>query len=252
MPFVENKGVKIHYKTEGKGPALVLIHGGVSSLEDWIDLDYVEQFKENYQLVLVDLRGHGKSDYPTDPEAYTYNLFIEDILGVLDELGISKFHVAGFSFGGWFVYGLVERAQDRILSMIILDGIPEVNDGENIKHLLANDEMFTGFANMFPQSIRERFLGVDKEKYLLLADFATREAPSIIDLIKNLVTRVQIPCLVIASESEEKSDEVDLLQFTADSIPGSVFIMKMGLSHPEIFIRFDEIIPHIKEFLDGL
>jgi len=252
MPFIENNGVKIHYKVEGNGPALVLIHGGLSSLEDWYDLSYVEQMKADHKLILVDLRGHGMSDHPQKPEAYTYDLFIEDIIGVVDEVGINKFHVAGFSFGGWFVYGLVEKVPDRILSMIVMDGVPEIHDGEILKQMLSNDEMFTGFVSIFPKSIQERLLAADKEKYLLVTDFATREAQSIIDMIKTLVTLVQIPCLVVASEAEEESDEVDLLKFTTDSIPNAVYITKTGLSHPEIFLRSDEVIPDLKEFIAGL
>ena len=139
-----------------------------------------------------------------------------------------------------------------MLSMISLDGYPEVNDGEGLKQLLSNDEMFTGFSSIFPEAIRERLMAIDREKYLLITDFATREAPSIIDMIKALVKRVQIPFLAIASQSEEESGDIDLLKFTADSIPDAVYIRKTGLSHPEIFLRTDDVLPHIKEFLDGL
>jgi hypothetical protein len=95
-------------------------------------------------------------------------------------------------------------------------------------------------------------LKVDRGSYLPITEFATREAPSIIERIENLVQSVQVPCLVITSEYEGESDEFNLLKLTADSIPESVFVTKSGFSHPEILIRSDEIIPHIREFLAGL
>jgi pimeloyl-ACP methyl ester carboxylesterase len=248
MPFIENEGVKIHYKVEGNGPALILIHGGVSSLDDWYDMEYVAKFKDDYQLILVDLRGHGQSD----AGSYTFDLFTGDILKVLDEVGVDKFHIAGFSFGGWFVYGVAEKVPDRILSMIVLDGVPGVNDGEGLRQLLADDKMFAGLASIFPDSIRERLLKVDRAKYMPITDFATREAPSVIKSIKKFVKTVKFPCLVITSEYEEGSEDFELLKLTADSIPGSTLITKAGFSHPEILIRSDEIIAHVKEFLDGL
>jgi len=247
MPFIENNGVKIHYKVEGNGPALVLIHGGVSSLEDWYDADYVSQFSDDFQLLLVDLRGHGQSDAGT----YSYDLFVDDILRVLDELEVDMFHVAGFSFGGWFVYGVAERVPDRILSMIVLDGVPGVNDGEGLRQLLADDTMFAGFASIFPEPLRNRLLKVDRAKYLPITDFATREVPSIITRIKRLVKTIEVPCLVITSEYEEGSEEFELLKLTADSIPGAILVTKTDFNHPEILIRSDEIIPHVKEFLAG-
>ncbi|MFX1300155.1 MAG: alpha/beta fold hydrolase [Promethearchaeota archaeon] len=252
MPFIENRGVKIHYKVEGSGPALVLIHGGLSSLEDWYDVDYVTQLKDDFKLILVDLRGHGSSEQLDEPTMYSYDLMVEDIVKILDELDIDKVHVAGFSFGGWFVYGLVEAIPERILSMIILDGVPGLNDEENLRFLLNNDEAFSGLAGFFPPPIRERLLKVDKKKYLLMVSSLGSEISNILERINNLIQQVNIPSLVITSEYEGDSEDFELLKKTANSIAGSVLITKEGFSHQDILIRSDEIIPHIKEFLKDL
>jgi pimeloyl-ACP methyl ester carboxylesterase len=61
MPFVTNQGVRIHYDTIGNGPALVMHHGTFGSGTDFIDLGYVEAFKADHQVVLLDSRGHGLS-----------------------------------------------------------------------------------------------------------------------------------------------------------------------------------------------
>lgn len=45
MPYVSNKGVRIHYEVEGEGPPLVLQHGSAGSLEDWHEFGYVEALK---------------------------------------------------------------------------------------------------------------------------------------------------------------------------------------------------------------
>jgi pimeloyl-ACP methyl ester carboxylesterase len=252
MPFIENRGVKIHYKAEGRGPALVMIHGGLSSLEDWYDLDYVTQLRDDYKLILVDLRGHGSSEQPEESGMYSYDLMVEDIVKVLDELDINKAHVAGFSSGCWFVYGLAEAIPERLLSMIILDGVPNSNDGETMRYLLRNEEAYSGLAGCFPPPIRERLLKVDKEKYLIIIGFIASELPKIIERINNLIQHVKIPCLVITSEYEGESEDFELLKKTAESISGSVLITKEGFTHQDILIRSEEIIPHIKEFLNDL
>ncbi len=47
MPFVDNKGVRIHYKVEGKGPFIVLLHGFNENMDEWYQLSYVESLKQN-------------------------------------------------------------------------------------------------------------------------------------------------------------------------------------------------------------
>ncbi|UCE38755.1 MAG: alpha/beta fold hydrolase, partial [Thermoplasmata archaeon] len=119
MPYVENNGVRIYYEIEGKGPPLVLQHGWSNSLEYWRDFGYIEPLKEDYRLILIDARGHGKSDIPDDPEAYEMDLMAEDVITVLDHLNIGKAHFLGYSSGGWIAFHLAKIAPERFTSFII-------------------------------------------------------------------------------------------------------------------------------------
>ena len=69
MLYAHNQGVRIHFTVEGEGPPLVLQHGFASSLQTWYITGYVEALQSDYQLILVDARGHGGSDKPHDPAA---------------------------------------------------------------------------------------------------------------------------------------------------------------------------------------
>src|SRR5262245_12825985 len=71
MPYAENRGLRIHYEVEGQGPTLVLQHGFTHSVRRWYLHGYVEALRTDYELVLIDARGHGLSDKPHDPTAYT-------------------------------------------------------------------------------------------------------------------------------------------------------------------------------------
>ena len=93
MPFANNNGINIHYKVEGQGPPLVLLHGGLTKIQGFYEFGYVEALKESCQLILIDLRGHGKSDKLHSPDQYSYSLFIDDIICVLDGLEIESFHL---------------------------------------------------------------------------------------------------------------------------------------------------------------
>ena len=62
--YADNNGVRIYYEVEGEGPPLVLVPWATGSTEDWRMFGYVNALKDDYQLILVDMRGHGQSDKP--------------------------------------------------------------------------------------------------------------------------------------------------------------------------------------------
>ena len=71
MPYLTNNAVAIHYRVEGEGSPLILQHGFTDSSESWYELGYVAALKSKFRLILPDTRGHGQSDKPHDPRAYT-------------------------------------------------------------------------------------------------------------------------------------------------------------------------------------
>jgi pimeloyl-ACP methyl ester carboxylesterase len=73
--FFDSDGVKIHYVVEGKGEPLLLIHGFAGSTQDM--LDPIKDLSNNFQVIAVDVRGHGKSEKPHNRNAYGVNLIGE-------------------------------------------------------------------------------------------------------------------------------------------------------------------------------
>ena len=119
MPRVVNKGISIHYRVEGSGPPLVLVHGITDSSETWYERGYVAALKPNYRLVVIDARGHGQSDKPHDPPSYAPEKLASDIVAVLDDLGITTAAYWGYSRGGWTGFALARQALDRVACFVI-------------------------------------------------------------------------------------------------------------------------------------
>ena len=124
MPYADNEGIRIHYKTEGEGSPLVLQHWSLATMENWYDYGYVSALKNDYRLILLDARGHGGSDKPHTPDAYELEKRVEDIVAVLDDLGIAKAHYFGYSMGGWIGFGVARYAPERFRSLIIGGAAP--------------------------------------------------------------------------------------------------------------------------------
>lgn len=96
MPYLKTNGAKIHYWQVGEGPDLVLLHGLTGNLAIWY-FTILPIFREQYRITVYDLRGHGKSSMPST--GYTTRHMAEDLLGVMDHLGIEQATVAGHSLG---------------------------------------------------------------------------------------------------------------------------------------------------------
>jgi pimeloyl-ACP methyl ester carboxylesterase len=119
MSYVNNQGVRIHYETIGQGPPLVMQYGQYFPLEVWHEYHYVDRLRDDFQLILVDARGHGDSAKIYEPEAYQTERMASDILAVLDDLGLEKAHYMGYSSGGYTGFVLAKHAQQRLLSLIL-------------------------------------------------------------------------------------------------------------------------------------
>jgi len=119
MPYFDNEGVKIHYEIEGEGPDLFMIHGFASSMQgNWYATKWVKELSDTNRLILVDCRGHGKSDKPTDPSQYGRKM-LEDIEKLQDHLSIEKANFMGYSMGAGITMNLLLSRPERMKSAIL-------------------------------------------------------------------------------------------------------------------------------------
>jgi pimeloyl-ACP methyl ester carboxylesterase len=114
MPTTRRSGLAIHYELDGSGPPLVLLHGGFSSSAFWRIDGYLDGLRDDHELVLIDIRGHGQSDKPHEPEAYWSSLLAADVLAVLDEIGLASATLCGFSLGANIALRVAACYPDRV------------------------------------------------------------------------------------------------------------------------------------------
>lgn len=100
MPKVSNHGVEISYEVSGQGRPLVLLHGWSNDRSWWTESGYPDDLERDYQVINVDLRGHGNSDKPHEPSAYRAEVVIGDVLAVVDAEGIDRFAIWGLVIRG--------------------------------------------------------------------------------------------------------------------------------------------------------
>lgn len=112
----ESNGVRIRYVDEGSGEPVLLIHGYTASIEtNWIAPGVFANLVKDHRVIAFDLRGHGKSDKPHDPEAYGGEI-ARDAIRLLDHLHIQRAHIVGYSFGAAITLKLLTTNPDRFLT----------------------------------------------------------------------------------------------------------------------------------------
>ena len=115
----DSKGVKIHYIVEGKGEPVVLIHGLHASAQlNWQLPGISAALAQEFQVIALDCRGHGQSGKPAADDQYG-EVMAEDIVRLLDHLGIRQAHVVGYSMGGMIALKLVTLHPDRVRSAVL-------------------------------------------------------------------------------------------------------------------------------------
>jgi pimeloyl-ACP methyl ester carboxylesterase len=125
----DSDGVKLSYFVQGKGEPVVLIHGWLSDGGiNWALPGTSGLLAKDYQVIALDVRGHGRSDKPTKEEAYGPEL-VEDVVRLLDHLKIKKAHIVGYSMGGIIAANFIAKHPDRALSAT-LGGMGWLKDGD--------------------------------------------------------------------------------------------------------------------------
>lgn len=115
-------GTHIAYDVTGKGSAIVLLHGGWHTRQNWHDAGYVRRLKHNFKVIAIDIRGNGESDKPIDPIYYKTEKMCQDILAVADACNAERFSIWGFSYGGNI--GRYVAAQSDRVEKLVMIGIP--------------------------------------------------------------------------------------------------------------------------------
>ena len=112
------------YLNEDTDQWITLIHGAGGSSTIWFK--QLRSFKGEFNVLVVDLRGHGKSKFSFQRN-YNFDLVTQDIIEVLDQLKIEKSHFVGISLGTILIRNIAEQYPDRIQSMILAGAVMKLN-----------------------------------------------------------------------------------------------------------------------------
>ena len=141
MPYFGNEGIKLYYEVEGEGPPVLMLHGLTGSIEEsWRQTNWVENLKDRYRLILLDCRGHGKSDKPRGSSYYGQKM-VEDVVKLLEHLSIDKANIFGYSMGANITFQLLMTKPEIIICAILGGFVLTLNEKEISKDIERTKQM---------------------------------------------------------------------------------------------------------------
>jgi len=257
MPTAHNPtdGVPISYETRGDGHPLLLIHGTALTRAIWRSTGYVRALQDEFATILVDLRGHGRSGKPHDPEAYAMDHVVDDLVAVLDDLALGPVQVFGYSFGARAALALAIEEPHRVTSMVLGGGSHRRRDAVYDKLFfpgcveVLEAEGWDGFLARWeeraPLGSATKAVFRANDPAAIVAYFRETEAmPSIDD---DVLRGLDVPALLFAGSK----DRVRLAdsRAAADLIDGAQFHVVEGGDHGTTLAMRDEVLEFVGPFL---
>ncbi len=253
MPYATHDGTRIHYEIEGAGEPLVLYHGLTGSGERWRDTGYTA-LGDSYRLIMIDARGHGRSDKPHEPAAFGRRKQAADVVAVLDDLGIATTRFWGHSMGGDVALTLGRHDRDRVSALIVTGYSPFAAEGAEAAEMAAwatdLEDGIAGFVagyerrhGILPDDARARWLANDGAA--LAACVANMIAESDGSQVADLPA-IDTPTMLLVGTEEPFAAQA---REAARLLPCGTFVPLDGLDHVQTFFRSDLLLPHVRRFL---
>jgi pimeloyl-ACP methyl ester carboxylesterase len=246
--YVDVNGVHMYYETYGDGTPLVLLHGGMLS----IDLNFdglIPTLARKHRVIGVEMQGHGRTA-DTDREI-TPAALASDMVGLLDHLGLDRTHVLGHSMGGAVTMELAISHPDRVRSVVPIsvsvrpDGIHEdLSDPSTFatSPIMPTPEDFAAFRAEYER------LSPHPEHF---DEFLARLSASNADLkgwSDDQLAGIAAPVLLVIGDRDFTTNEHAALM--QKLIPGSQLAILPNTTHMQVTRRASLLLPMLDDFLD--
>jgi pimeloyl-ACP methyl ester carboxylesterase len=261
MPYAtSDDGVQLYYEEAGAGTPVVFVHEFAGDHRSWEP--QLRHFARRYRCIVYSARGFPPSEVPTNPASYGQYRAVDDLVAVLDAVGVEKAHVVGNSMGAFCALHLGLRYPRRALSLVVAGcgygAHPDASErfrGESEKVATAFEaEGAAGMARWYGVGpARVQFQMKDPrghaEHCAVLAEHdplgaaltmrgVQKVRPSLYDLREQLAA-LEVPTLIVAGDEDDGVLETDLMLKRTIPVAGLAVLPKSGhvtnLEEPELF-----------------
>ena len=214
-------GVRLAYEIVGEGAeTILLVHGFASSrAQNWRDTSwYATLTKAGYRVIAMDCRGHGESDKPHTPQGYRHDEMAGDLIAVLDDAGVPRAYVMGYSMGGFIAIHLLIGHPERV-SKLIVGGVGEayLDPPEALRDRVADPGVRAQIVEALRAEDPARIENAVARRFRAFADqpgkdrlalAACMSAPTV-NLPREVLASARNPVLVVCGEKDDLTGAPD-------------------------------------------
>jgi pimeloyl-ACP methyl ester carboxylesterase len=264
--FVVIDGIRFHYRDEGRGPVVVLLHANFSNLIDWDP--WVEALKDRYRVVRFDMTSHGLTG-PDPTGNYTQERTLALAEKFIDALSLQRFTIGGTSMGGTMAIHYTAAHPDRVAGLILLspgslEGREQKRRGNVPKaayvlkyimpRALPEFMLRSGFGDpaRLPDALVDRWYDMWRragQREAQLDRLSQYEAGD----IEGIVGRVRVPVLLLWGEanSTAKFEQAAEFRHLLENATSLDFISYPGVGHMAVEEAGTEIARDVRAWLDA-
>lgn len=258
-------GVRLHYEEVGEGRPLVFVHEFAGDLRSWEP--QIRYFSRYYRCIAYNARGYPPSDVPEDDVRYSVERAADDIVAVLDHLGLDRAHIVGLSMGGFATLHLGMRHPERARSLTICacgygadtdKRVQFQKESEALAVRFERDGSGPATAHYAQGPTRIQLQIKDPRGWREFADRLAEHSPkgsantlrgvqvrraSLYDLVDRMA-KIAAPTLIVAGDEDEPCIQPGILMKRVIAASGLVILPKTGhlvnLEDPALFNRLLE------------
>ena len=262
----KHKKEEIYFRKNNSinGETIIFVHGLSGSSSAW--MPYEKKLNKMYNIISLDLRGHGKSFRPKKLKDYSIRLFSNDIYNLAKKEKLSKFILVSHSFGNLITLDFAKKHQKMLKALILIspDAAPKkIRSAFTLYPLI----YLTKLIDYFP-SIKNKGIHVDYTQYLNTGDWNVRRF--ITDVkntgiksflfsmahaynfdIENFLSKIKIPILIIHGDKDTIFPVSSGIKIN-NLIKKSKLIILNECDHIIVLNNFNKVYNEINKFLESL
>jgi 3-oxoadipate enol-lactonase len=240
MPTAQVNGIDLYYGDYGEGTPLVFAHGVGGNHASWYH--QIAFFSRWYRVISIDHRGFGNShDLPDGPGASS---FVDDLVGLLDLLGIDKAMVVAQSMGGSTCLGFALRHPERTLALVMADTTGGIAAPGRLQQRIEEQRHLTDDLSQADRVVSKGFQETQPALTRLYLEIASFNATNRRNMRGRALTtptredlaRLTMPTLFIVG-SEDVLNPPDIIRMAHELVPGAGMVVIQDAGHSAYFER---------------
>ena len=234
-------GIQMYYAIYGKGPPVLLIHGGLGYADIWGA--QVADLSKDHMVIVAESRGHGRSTRTADP--YSYDLMASDYVALLDYLKVDKAAIVGWSDGGIIGIDIAMKHPEKLTKVFAQAANTKV---EGVKPDVMQNKTFAGYIDHAGKVYKK--ISPTPDQYESFVEQISKMWASEPNWSDDDLKKIKTPIAIVIGDHDEAITR-EHTEYMAKTIPGATLIILKDASHFAMVQDPEGYNKAVRDFIDN-